>query len=159
VRQARMRAACRPDFQLEQGVGSVYSAGISYLIELFECPPEILDDDLLIEARLGEAVEHANATLLHQETRRFQPQGVTTFALLAESHISIHTWPELGYAAIDIFTCGRRAMPERACDFLIGAFEAGRHSVQQMERGVGLEEDTPKLQRRFPGAAAGALTA
>ena len=158
MRQARIGAACRPDFQLEQGVGSVYSAGISYLIELFECPPDVLDDDLLIEATVGEAVEHANATLLHQESRRFEPQGVTAFALLSESHISIHTWPELGYAAIDIFTCGKRAMPERACDFLVGALEAGRHSVRQVERGVGLQQDVWKLQRRSSEAAGSALT-
>jgi S-adenosylmethionine decarboxylase proenzyme len=76
----------------------VYSAGISYLLELYDCPPEILDDQVHIEAAIREAVDHANATLLELVTRRFAPQGVTALALLAESHISIHTWPELGYA-------------------------------------------------------------
>jgi S-adenosylmethionine decarboxylase len=136
----------------------VYSAGISYLIELFDCPPEILDDDLLIEARIGDAIEHANATLLHQVSRRFEPQGVTAFALLAESHISIHTWPELGYAAIDIFTCGQRAMPERAYRYLVKALGAGKHSVRHVERGVGLEENGAKLQPKPLEAAGSSLT-
>ena len=136
----------------------MYSAGISYLIELFDCPPEILDDDLLIEARIGDAVEHANATLLHQVSRRFEPHGVTAFALLAESHISIHTWPELGYAAIDIFTCGKRAMPDRAYRFLVEALEAGRHTVRKVDRGEGLEEGAPGLRPKPQQAVAATFT-
>ncbi|UCG85941.1 MAG: adenosylmethionine decarboxylase [Gemmatimonadota bacterium] len=137
----------------------MYSAGISYLIELFDCPPDILDDDVLIGSRIGDAVGHANATLLHQVSRRFEPQGVTAFALLAESHISIHTWPELGYAAIDIFTCGERAVPEQACRYLVSALEAGRHSVRQVERGVGLDENTSKPQLEPSGIVASPVSA
>ena len=52
---------------------------------------------------------------MHKIHHRFEPQGVTGLALLAESHISIHTWPESGYAAVDVFTCGDHTMPENAC--------------------------------------------
>lgn len=119
----------------------MYSAGISCLVELYDCPSALLDDEVFVEAKLRDAVEHARATLLEQSTKRFHPQGVTSFALLAESHISVHTWPELGYAAIDVFTCGQRAMPERAFQYLVNALQAGRHSVQQVERGTGLGRD------------------
>ena len=131
----------------------MYSAGISCLVELYGCPPELLDDECFIEAKLREAVEHARATLLEQSTQRFHPQGVTAFALLAESHISIHTWPELRYAAIDVFTCGQHAMPERAIQFLVDALQSDRHTVQRVERGTGLGRDALKAGPKSPEAA------
>ena len=134
----------------------MYSAGISCLVELYGCPAELLDDECFIEEKLREAVEHARATLLEQSTKRFHPQGVTAFALLAESHVSIHTWPELSYAAIDVFTCGNRAMPERAIEFLVNALQPRRHTVQRVERGTGLGRDAlkavPKPQEEAPAA-------
>lgn len=126
----------------------MYSAGVSYLLELYDCPPEILDDRDFIETTMEEAVDRANATLLHQVTRRFTPQGVTALALLAESHISIHTWPELGYAAADIFTCGNRAMPERAAAHLTAALQAQRSTVKRLERGTGLADGSVVVDPR-----------
>jgi len=131
----------------------VYAAGISCLVELYGCPPELLDDECFIEAKLRESVEHARATLLEQSTKRFHPQGVTAFALLAESHISIHTWPELGYAAIDVFTCGQRAMPERAIQFLVEALQPASHTVRRVERGTGLGKDALEAGPKSPEAA------
>ncbi len=119
----------------------MYSAGISYLVELFDCPSAILDDESLIEDSIRDAVGHARATLLHQVSRWFEPHGVTALALLAESHISMHTWPELGYAAVDIFTCGTRAMPQHACDHIVAALQAGRHTVRKVDRGIELGRD------------------
>ncbi len=121
------------------------SAGISYLLELYDCPSEILNDETYVNAALREAVVRAKATLLDGASHQFRPQGVTALALLAESHISVHTWPELGYAAVDIFTCGRHAMPAQACDYLVKALRAGRHSVQRVERGVGLGTKASQL--------------
>ena len=117
-------------------------SGITCLLELYDCPPDILDDQNLIDEVLREAVEHANATLLNQVSRQFSPQGVTALGILAESHMSIHTWPEHGYAAVDIFTCGHRAMPERACTYLARALLAGHHTIQRIERGVELDAAT-----------------
>ncbi len=136
VVQARL---CRADFQLETGVGSV--SGITCLLELYDCPPDILDDKERIDEALREAVEHARATLLKQVSNQFSPQGVTSLGVLAESHISIHTWPEHGYAAVDIFTCGNKAMPERACSYLAEALSAGHHTVQRIERGTLLDSE------------------
>ncbi len=128
---------CRADFQLEKGVGSV--SGITCLLELYDCPPDILDNRELIEKALRNAVDSAQATLLEQVSKQFTPQGVTALGILAESHISIHTWPEHGYAAIDIFTCGNKAMPERACEYLIEAMNAGHHTIKRVKRGTELD--------------------
>ncbi len=121
------------------------STGITHLLELYDCPPEILDDRYFIDAALAEAVDEAGATLLQQVSRRFVPQGVTALALLAESHISIHTWPEVGYAAVDIFTCGNRAMPHQAGQHLVRRLQAGRHTVHRADRGTDLGVDGAQL--------------
>jgi S-adenosylmethionine decarboxylase len=102
---------------------------------LYECPADVLNDDVFIQTSLKNAVAHANATLLEQVSRRFEPQGVTAVAVLAESHMSIHTWPEFGYAAVDVFTCGSHAIPKRACEYLIQTLNPGRHSLKRVERG------------------------
>ncbi len=76
----------------------------------------------------------ANATVLNLISNKFEPQGVTAIALLAESHISIHTWPESNYSAVDIFTCGRNMMPELASQYLIESLVAKEHSLRVIER-------------------------
>ena len=88
------------------------------LLELYECDQNKLDDEAFIRDTMTIAAKKAGATLLQLITHKFKPQGVTGMALLAESHISIHTWPELGYAAIDVFTCGNHTMPNEACECL-----------------------------------------
>ncbi len=88
------------------------------LFELEGCPFETLNDAASIEGMLILAAGSARATLLHSHVHQFEPQGVTGFALLAESHISIHTWPEDGRAVCDVFTCGDHTEPERAMLFL-----------------------------------------
>lgn len=79
-------------------------AGLHLLIEFWEA--ENLNDVALIEAALSRAAKSANATVLTVHAHKFSPNGVTGIAILAESHISIHTWPERGFAAIDVFMCG-----------------------------------------------------
>ena len=74
------------------------------ILELYDCDPSRLDDEAFIRTTITSAAKGAGATLLNLITHQFQPQGVTGLALLAESHISIHTWPESGYAAVDVFT-------------------------------------------------------
>ena len=131
-------------------------SGITCLLELYDCPPDILDNQEHIDSALREAVVRARATLLDQISRRFNPQGVTAVGILAESHISIHTWPEHGYATVDIFTCGQRAMPERACEYLIEALSAGQHSIERVERGKELDPVTAQF---VPKSVATAMTA
>jgi len=93
-----------------------------------------LDDIDLIEATLRRCVEAARATLLHIHLHHFQPNGVSGVAVLAESHISIHTWPDAGYAALDVFMCGK-ASPDACIPVLRDAFQAERIEVNEILRG------------------------
>ncbi len=104
------------------------------ILELYECDKNKLNDEAFLRTSVTAAAKIAGATLLHLVTHPFEPQGVTGLALLAESHISIHTWPEHGYAAVDVFTCGDHTMPERACHVLCEEFGAGSHSLKIFRR-------------------------
>ena len=88
----------------------------------------------MISTALEQAAEKANAKLLNIVSHCFEPQGVTALALLAESHISIHTWPELGYATVDAFTCGTRTDPERAIEMLKKSVGAKRSQLRTFNR-------------------------
>ena len=109
-------------------------AGSHLIIDLWDA--DYLDDMGVIELALRRAVKAAGATLLHLHLHEFAPSGgVSGVAVLAESHISIHTWPERGYAAIDAFMCGS-AEPRRVVPILRYAFKAGRIAVSEQLRGV-----------------------
>lgn len=109
--------------------------GRHVIIELWGCG-EIINDAARVERAMRDAVQAANATLLDIFVHEFSPQGVTGVAVLAESHLSIHTWPEYGYAAADVFTCGSTTKPEAAAEVLRKAFKASNADVRELERGV-----------------------
>ena len=124
-------AAQREDhFALRNGVRC---AGVHLIIDLHGA--EGLDDIDLVEATLRRCVDAAQATLLHMHLHHFQPNGVSGVAVLAESHISIHTWPDAGYAALDVFMCGK-AEPDACIPILRHAFKAGRVVVSELLRGT-----------------------
>ena len=104
------------------------------LLELYRCDCEKLNDESFLRCTLNRAAKLANATVLNLMSNKFEPQGVTAIALLAESHISIHTWPESNYSAVDIFTCGQNMLPELASQYLIEAFKAKEHFLRVIER-------------------------
>ena len=104
------------------------------LLELYRCDFDKLDDESFLRCTLNRAAKFANATVLNLISNKFEPQGVTAIALLAESHISIHTWPESNYSAVDIFTCGRNMFPEFASQYLIEALNAEEHYLRVIER-------------------------
>ena len=104
------------------------------LLELYRCDCEKLNDESFLRCILNRAAKLANATVLNLISNKFEPQGVTAIALLAESHISIHTWPESNYSAVDIFTCGQNMMPELASQYLIDSLMAKEHSLRVIER-------------------------
>ena len=104
------------------------------LLELYRCDEEKLNDEPFLRCSLNKAAKIAKATVLNLISNKFEPQGVTAIALLAESHISIHTWPESNYSAVDIFTCGRNMLPELASQYLIEALQAEEHSMRVIER-------------------------
>ena len=108
--------------------------GKHLLLELYRCDCEKLNDESFLRCVLNRAAKLANATVLNLISNKFEPQGVTAIALLAESHISIHTWPESNYSAVDIFTCGQNMTPELASQYLIKSLMAKEHSLRVIGR-------------------------
>ena len=104
------------------------------LLELYRCDCEKLNDDSFLRCILNRAAKLANATVLNLISNKFEPQGVTAIALLAESHISIHTLPESFYSAVDIFTCGQNMLQELSSQYLIDVLKAEEHSLRVIER-------------------------
>ena len=113
----------------------VRCAGAHLIIDLYDA--QNLNDIDHIETTLRRCVTAADATLLHIHLHHFQPNGVSGVAVLAESHISIHTWPDKGYAALDVFMCGK-ANPDACVPILREAFKVKRVAVSELLRGKGL---------------------
>jgi len=124
----------RKDFFIERD-GERF-AGTHLIVDLWGA--DRIDDLAYVEDTLRECVEAANATLLHIHLHHFTPNdGISGVAVLAESHISIHSWPESGYAALDIFMCGA-ARPHRAVEVLRERFTPSQVVVEEVRRGSGL---------------------
>jgi S-adenosylmethionine decarboxylase len=104
------------------------------IYELQGGDPHLLDDEDFIKDAMKQAAEASGATLLGMVSHKFEPQGVTAVALLSESHISIHSWPEHGYAAVDAFTCGEHTNPEAACRSLRESLKATSGSMKLLSR-------------------------
>jgi S-adenosylmethionine decarboxylase len=110
--------------------------GRHLLVELYECDKEALNDlDLLRDIMIKAAI-HCGAVVLGESFHRFSPQGISGVVVIAESHLSIHTWPEFGYAAVDVFTCGTSVDPEKAAELLIEKLGSKNHSIMEIPRGV-----------------------
>jgi S-adenosylmethionine decarboxylase len=116
------------------GDKSLAPIGTHCILELYDCSAELLNDAAFIKKALQEAARQSRSTLLGEVLHQFEPQGITALVLLSESHISIHTWPEMGYAAADVFTCGQHTQPEKACHYMIQAFQARRYELCQLPR-------------------------
>ena len=86
--------------------GALLARGTHAVLDAAGCDPALLDDPDAVEASVAAAVAAAPCRLLHLHVARFCPRGLTAVAVLAESHLSVHTWPEHGRAALDAFTCG-----------------------------------------------------
>ena len=104
------------------------------LFTLRGCPFGLLDDEAHIRNVLANAATLSRSTLLNVTTHKFEPQGVTGIALLAESHISIHTWPESGIAVCDIFTCGDHTIPRAGASYMYEAMAATNLDSQVIDR-------------------------
>ena len=110
--------------------------GRHLLLELKICNKEVLDDLDFLKNCLNEAAIHSGATVVGESFYHFSPCGVSGVVNIAESHIAIHTWPEYGYAAVDIFTCGTTVEPEKAAETLIEKLGAKNHSLMEIQRGL-----------------------
>jgi S-adenosylmethionine decarboxylase len=104
------------------------------LLELDDVEPALLSDVDLLEQALRAAADAARCTIVGAVSHRYAPHGASVVLLVAESHLSIHTWPERRYAALDIFTCGH-TLPEAAVPVLVKALKAPRHRLTEIPRG------------------------
>jgi S-adenosylmethionine decarboxylase len=118
------------------------TVGAHVLADFWGCQFEKLDDAELLMNSLKQAAKSAKMTILGEESYKFTPQGFTGLLLLSESHISIHTYPERGYAAIDVYTCGG-GMTQKAIDFLKEVLQPAH--VQQMLVQRGRLDDSFKV--------------
>ncbi|MDC3220425.1 polyamine aminopropyltransferase [Flavobacteriales bacterium] len=109
--------------------------GNHILVEFTGCSPEILNDVSLIERLMNKAAEKADATIINSTFHHFSPIGVSGVVVIQESHLAIHSWPEYGYAAVDLFTCGDEINPWISFDFLKEEFGAENYSALEMNRG------------------------
>ena len=110
--------------------------GTHLLLDLKDCKSELLDDIEFIKQAMIEAADEAGATIVGETFHKFSPVGVTGIIAIAESHLCIHTWPEYGYAAVDIFTCGEGFKPYRAADLLIESLQCEGPAITEVKRGV-----------------------
>lgn len=110
-----------------------HTLGKHCFTEAYNCDRELLDNEEFLKEQIIEAINKTKLTLLEISSYKFSPQGVTIVALLSESHISIHTWPENGSAALDVFTCGE-TNPEIAMLHMILALKSTNHNTKCIER-------------------------
>ena len=110
--------------------------GRHILVELQDCDKEVLNDLDLIRRVMVTAAEECGAEVLGESFHRFSPQGISGVVVIAESHLSIHTWPEYGYAAADVFTCGTVVKPEIAAEVLIEKLDSKNHHIKEIQRGI-----------------------
>ncbi|ODS24160.1 S-adenosylmethionine decarboxylase proenzyme [Candidatus Endobugula sertula] len=115
------------------------------LIELFDCHKTTLQDQTKIETLLIQAAKAANVTIVQSVFHKYFPQGVTGVVIIEESHLSIHTWPEYGYASVDFYTCGK-GIPEKALDIIQSGLIAGRTEVICVDRGQSLTDTAMSLR-------------
>lgn len=108
--------------------------GKHIIMDVSGCKPNLLNDISFLKKLLVEAAEKANATVLNVAFHHFTPQGVSGVVVISESHLSIHTWPEYGYAALDFYTCGD-IDPKAACKFVADTLGANHMQTTVVSRG------------------------
>ena len=108
--------------------------GHQFIADIYGCGADISDPSVVRKVAL-EAAEIGNATLIKEVTHEFSPHGLSCVLVIAESHIALHTWPEHGYVAVDIFTCDLSVDGEKIIDFIQSELGAERVTVQMLNRG------------------------
>jgi len=109
--------------------------GRQVLVEFYDCDPALLNNPVFVEGSMKEAAVVAGSSIVDSVFRIFAPHGVSGVVVIAESHLAIHTWPEYGYAAVDLFTCGDKVDPWAAHDYLRDALRAGNSEYKELPRG------------------------
>ncbi len=130
--------------------------GRQIVVEFYGCNPEVLNDVAAIKRSMRGAAIASGATIVQDAFHLFNPHGVSGVVVIAESHLAIHTWPEYGYAAVDLFTCGDDVNPDSAFKYLKEKLESKTFSAMEMKRGV-LDLDGGVGLRHKPEAEAVAV--
>jgi len=110
--------------------------GRHILVEYYNCDENILNDHKLIEKLMVTAAREAKATVVESVFHMFNPYGVSGAVVISESHLTIHTWPEFGYASVDLFTCGESVNPWDAFDYLEKMLKAEKSESTEVSRGI-----------------------
>ena len=118
--------------------------GRHILAEFFDCDPNVLNNPALVEKYMLDAALECGATIVNKCFHLFAPHGVSGVVIISESHLAIHTWPEFGYAAVDLFTCGTKCDPKVAYEFLRKVFNSKKASFTELKRGI-IDRETLKL--------------
>ena len=111
------------------------SVGHHYFFEFYECPAEKLSQVNNVRTAMLEAASRSGATIVKDVFHQFNPQGVSGVVVIEESHLSIHTWPEYGYAAVDFFTCSSSTDPKKAMEYLSTTFCSKESDFKFFKRG------------------------
>ncbi|MDN5304585.1 MAG: S-adenosylmethionine decarboxylase [Fusobacteriaceae bacterium] len=119
--------------------------GRHILVEYYNCDEEILKNVEVIEELMNEAARVAGATIVNSVFHHFNPWGVSGAVIISESHLTIHTWPEYGYAAVDLFTCGDSVNPWKGFDYLEKMLKSDRSESIEIPRGM-----TEKIKKYYP---------
>ena len=114
---------------------NIEQLGRHILVEMYNCDKEVLNDHKLIEQYMNEAAEKSGATIVQSVFHMFNPWGVSGAVIIQESHLTIHTWPEYGYAAIDLFTCGDSVNPWIGFDYLKDMLKSDKTETTEVVRG------------------------
>lgn len=114
----------------------MHALGRHILAEIYGCDSEILNNKTSIEKIMVDSALNAGAEVREVIFHKFSPQGVSGVVIISESHLTIHTWPELGYAAVDIFTCGDKINPWDACNYMTELFKAKNMTATEIKRGI-----------------------
>lgn len=122
--------------ELESESKKITYLGHHILAEFYGCCPNVLNNVGLIEQYMNEAAIKCGATVVATKFHMFNPYGVSGVVIISESHLTIHTWPELGYAAVDLFTCGDTCKPEIAYEYLMKELQAESGSFSELKRGM-----------------------
>ena len=133
--------------ELEQGNIQQMNLGQHVLAEFFECDPNILNSINSVEKHMVDAALECGATIVQKCFHMFNPYGVSGVVIISESHLAIHTWPELGYAAVDLFTCGSSCDPMVAYEFLKKKFNSRQANYTELKRGI-IDSETMKLSNQ-----------
>lgn len=120
--------------------------GVHVIIEMYDCNPKTLKNKDQIEKVFLDIARKTNAHALGSFFHQFQPHGVSGVVIIEESHLSIHTWPEHGYAAVDYFYCSDDVDIDKAIDLFEKYFQPGHITVMELKRGVFREEDMYKYE-------------